>query len=70
MEIAVNNAPVVSRDAQMLAMCLFAFGEKASVNFKSPHRISPRAKAALDELVGLGHARRIVGYAPAGLGVL
>lgn len=44
----------VSRDAQVVAYCLFLMGRPTQVTFNRPHIIHPRTRAALDELASAG----------------
>lgn len=44
----------LSRDAQIVAYCMFGFGEKAELTFNRPHIIHPRTQTALDEMVKAG----------------
>lgn len=49
----MKDRPKVSRDAEILAACLFPNG-KMSLTFKRPHIIHPRTFAALHELAAAG----------------
>lgn len=44
---------IINRDAQIVAMSLFGRGSDEAV-FKTPSRITPRTKNALDYLVNMG----------------
>ncbi|CAL9979740.1 hypothetical protein VPHD81_0003 [Vibrio phage D81] len=44
---------ITRRDTQILAMSLFGRGSDEAV-FRTPSRITPRAKASLDDLVNMG----------------
>lgn len=48
------TSTLLSRDAQVVAYCLFGFGPPTSLTFARPHIITPRALAALDELAAAG----------------
>lgn len=47
------KANITRRDTQIIAMSLFGRGNDEAV-FKTPARLTPRTKAALDELVNMG----------------
>lgn len=44
----------LSRDAQVVAYCLFGMGAVTTVTFDRSHVITPRAKTAFDELAKAG----------------
>jgi hypothetical protein len=44
----------VSRDAQVVAYCLFCMGGPTSATFQRPHAIHQRTRAGLDELTMAG----------------
>jgi len=50
----MNNITQVSRDAQIVAYCLFLMGRPTSAMFHRPHIIHPRARCGLDELTSCG----------------
>jgi hypothetical protein len=56
----------VSRDAQIIAYSLFAFGQKSSVTFRAPGNLTERAVVALAELEELGFVVRSVDSGPMG----
>ncbi len=56
----------VSRDASIIAMCLFASGVKTELLFRRAHIIHPRTRAAIDELVKAGYAVEKPDAAPKG----
>lgn len=61
-EANTTPTPVtLSRDAQIVAYCLFGFGKPASLTFERPHIIHPRTLAALEELVAAGRIKPMDG---------
>lgn len=44
----------ISRDAEIVALCVFGFGTSTKLTFQRPHVIHPRMRAGLDDLVAAG----------------